>query len=73
MRKGMAHIERLGRSITPARAQRMCFDKRQFPTKNEARDFSQRGARKYGNCAQEPYKCGLCGKFHLATVKAKRT
>lgn len=69
MRKGM---DRLGRSITPARAQRMCLEKRQFHTRNQARDFSLRGEKKYGRSEQEPYRCGLCGKFHLATVKAPR-
>lgn len=70
MRKGMTHIERLGRSITPARAQRMCLDKRQFPTKNEARDFSLRNGKKYGN-EQGSYRCGLCGNFHLFTIKGQ--
>lgn len=70
MRTGM---ERLGREVSAARGKRMCLEKRQFLTSNAARDFSIRGTKRYEHTTQKPYKCGLCGKFHLATVtKAKK-
>lgn len=69
MRKGM---ERLGREVSAARGQRMCLDKKQFQTSNEARDFSIRGQKRYDFVKQKPYRCGLCSKFHLATVREKK-
>lgn len=62
-------MDRLGREVSAARGKRMCLDKRQFLTKNAARDFSILGVKHYDNTVQQPYRCGLCGKFHLATVK----
>lgn len=65
-------FERLGREIQYDRAKRMCLDKREFPTRNEARDFAARGERKMHHTKQKPYRCLLCGKYHLATVRKAR-
>jgi len=66
-------MDRLGFEVPAAKGRRMCLEKRQFLTKNAARDFSIKGVKHYDNSVQQPYRCGLCGKFHLATVrKAKK-
>ncbi len=62
-------LDRLGREVPTARGNRMCLEKRQFLTRNAARDFSIKGVKNYANAPQEPYRCGLCGKFHLTTIK----
>lgn len=64
-------FERLGFDITLKRADRMCLKKKPFDTRTQARDFSLRGAKRYEMQIQKPYKCSLCGKFHLATVKVR--
>lgn len=64
----MKNIERLGRQITVERAQRGCFDKKMFQTRNQARDWAIVGAKKYGNSALEPYRCHLCGHWHLTKL-----
>lgn len=68
MRAGM---ELLGREISPELGKRMCLDKKQFYTRNEARDFASRGFRQLDHTHQKPYKCRLCGYFHLTTVSKK--
>lgn len=50
----------------------MCLDKKPFDSRNEARDFGIRNVKKHGHTNQEPYHCGLCGKFHLATVRTNK-
>lgn len=61
-------IERLGRNFTAETAHRMCMDKRVFDSRNEARDFAIRGEKLYGNVATTPYKCALCGDWHLTSL-----
>lgn len=66
MKTGM---DLLGREIPMTKAKRMCLDKRQFETRNEARDFAIRGFRQLAHTRQKPYRCRLCGKFHLSTIR----
>ncbi len=65
MRRG---IERLGRDISIERAKRGCFEKKMFHTKNQARDWAIVGQKKHGNAATEPYRCHLCGHWHLTKL-----
>ncbi|HET8744301.1 MAG TPA: hypothetical protein VFM98_01760 [Ramlibacter sp.] len=67
-----AGFERIGRTVSLERAKRSCLDKRAYKSRNEARDFAARNRKKYGETADQPYRCTICGKFHLATRKAKR-
>lgn len=65
MKKG---IERLGRDITMERAQRGCFGKKPFDSRNAARDWSKVGVKMFGNAATEPYHCHVCGRWHLTKL-----
>lgn len=64
MKRGMGY---LGILITVQKAERMCFQKRVFKTKNDARDFAARG-RKMGNASTDPYQCPLCRRWHLTSL-----
>lgn len=72
MKREFEGFERIGRQISVDKAKRMCLDKKPFESRNEARDFSIRGHNRHGHTAQKPYKCHVCGKFHLATVRKPR-
>ena len=61
-------IERLGRNFTPETAHRMCMNKKVFDSRNKARDFAIRGKKLYWNSSTTPYKCGLCGGWHLTSL-----
>ncbi|MGE0349825.1 hypothetical protein [Hydrogenophaga sp.] len=65
MKRGM---ERLGRDISIERAKRGCFQKKMFKTRNQARDWAIVGQKKHGNAATEPYRCHLCGHWHLTKL-----
>jgi hypothetical protein len=65
MKSGM---ERIGRNFSPETAHRMCLDKRKFESKNEARDFAIRGKKLHGNNSTDPYRCNLCGGWHLTSL-----
>lgn len=61
--------ERIGRSVHIAQAKRACLNKKRFSSRNEARDKAARQS----NSSPEwyparPYKCTLCGGFHLTTI-----
>ena len=60
-------FDKLGVAISVSKARKMCFNKKSFDTRNDARDYGRRGLKKYGNAATIPYKCPLCGHFHLTT------
>lgn len=64
MRQG---FDRIGRQIGADRAQAGCFDKKRFDSRNKARDFAKRGEKVHGNQPSEPYKCHICGAWHLTT------
>ncbi len=66
--RNLRRMDLLGRDFQPDQAQKMCWDKHKFPTKNEARDFASRGERLNNFGRQESYKCKLCGNFHLTTI-----
>lgn len=63
MRKGM---DKLGVVIALPQAQKMCLTKKRFLTKNEARDWGIHIAKKHGCALQHPYRCELCGKYHVS-------
>ena len=68
-----AGIERLGRNFTPETAHRMCMDKRVFGSRNEARDFAIKGKKLYENNAKlTPYRCRLCGEWHLTSLSKEQ-
>lgn len=58
------HYERIGKTITGQDADRMCLKKKQFRSRNEARDFAIRGEKLYQHVPMTPYKCAICGKWH---------
>jgi hypothetical protein len=71
MRSG---YERIGRTVKLAVAQRSCLDKRRYSSRNDARDAAAKHqVRLVGSADQRPYRCTLCGGFHLATIKPKNT
>lgn len=61
------HEERIGVTVSLFFAKRSCLDKKRFTSRNRARDWAARGNKKYAR-AQEPYRCTLCGGWHLRTV-----
>ena len=61
-------MDRLGIDFTAATADRMCLTKKQFLTKNQARDHALRGQKQFGNDVTVPYKCSICLKFHLTSL-----
>jgi len=65
----LRRIDRVGTAISIQRAHRMCMDKKQFDSKNEARDFGKRGEKRYHSGEMGAYRCPLCKKFHLTTIK----
>ena len=65
MRKGM---DKLGVSIALPQAEKMCLSKKIFDTKNAARDWGIHITKKYGCALQSPYRCELCGKYHVSQI-----
>lgn len=65
MLKGM---EKLGRVIALPQATRLCLSKKQFFSKNQARDWGISIAKKHGCAIQYPYHCELCGKYHVSGI-----
>jgi hypothetical protein len=59
--------DKLGVAISVSKAKKMCFNKKSFDTRNDARDYGRRGVKLYGDAATITYKCPLCGHFHLTT------
>jgi hypothetical protein len=61
-------FERIGRTVTVETAQRGCFGKVRYDSRNAARDKNTKYRKKFpGTPPQRPYRCGLCGGFHLTT------
>lgn len=61
-------FERIGRGVTVEQAKRSCLDKKRYDSRNAARDRAAFIAKKYPDSApQRPYRCTLCGDFHLTT------
>lgn len=65
----LRRMQLIGGQFTSQRARRMCMDKRQFATRNEARDFGKRGDKWFHSGEMGVYRCPLCKKFHLTTLK----
>ena len=61
MRKDRTGFDTLGRDYSLPSVERMCFSKRTFATKNQARDAGL----KY---EQNPYRCPVCHSFHLTSL-----
>lgn len=70
MRQG---FEKLGREIPIQRAERMCLQKRQYATRNEARDAAAKYQKREKTFIARPYKCSLCSLFHLTTQTPEQT
>ena len=61
-------IERIGRTVTVEAAQKGCFGKVRYDSRNAARDRATKYRKKYPDePKQRPYRCTLCGAFHLTT------
>lgn len=67
MRSG---YDRIGRSVTIEHAKRSCLDKRPYQSRNMARDAAAKNLRTFGT-ATKPYRCTLCGLFHLTTIRPR--
>lgn len=62
-------IQRLGKDFTAATAQRQCFQKKLFHSRNAARDFNARmEATLQDHKPQTPYRCQICGEWHLTSL-----
>lgn len=68
MKREFQGFQRVGREIPVARAINGCFEKKPFESRNAARDWAARGRKKYGNTASEPYRCHICGLWHLTSL-----
>lgn len=68
MRREHEGFERVGREIPVDRAVSGCFEKKTFDSRNEARDWSARKAKKYPSTARNPYHCHICGLWHLTSL-----
>lgn len=58
-------FERIGRTVTIEHAHRSCLDKVGYSNRNDARDNAAKIARKFKSKPMRPYRCTLCGGFHL--------
>ena len=61
-------IDRVGREIPLDRAQRGCFEKKEFESRNHARDYAARKSKEFPATAKNPYHCHVCGKWHLTKL-----
>lgn len=68
MKREFEGFERVGREIPVDRAVSGCFEKKPFDSRNQARDWAARGTKLYGHAASEPYKCHICGRYHLTSL-----
>ena len=59
--------DRLGRDFKPQTAQRMCFDKVPYDSRNKARDAAAHLAKTRGFDVH-PYRCQVCRRFHLTSL-----
>jgi hypothetical protein len=65
MRSG---FDRIGRTVTVEHAVRSCLDKVRYGSRNDARDRATKIAHKFPDSKpQRPYRCTLCGDWHLTT------
>lgn len=61
-------FERIGRTVTVEAAQKACFGKVRYDSRNAARDKATKYRKRYPEAPpQRPYRCTLCGDFHLTT------
>lgn len=72
MKRQFEGFERVGRQISTERAVRGCFDKRTYDTKNQARDHGKRAEKTHNNPPMEPYKCHVCGLWHLTSLRKEQ-
>lgn len=64
---------KLGKEIPVQRAEKQCFQKKPFDAKNKARDWGLHMQKTYGGELQTPYKCPVCGRYHLTSQSAEVT
>lgn len=61
-------MENIGRTVTVEHAKRSCLDKKHYASRNDARDSAAKMARKFRDSTRlRPYRCTLCGGFHLTS------
>jgi hypothetical protein len=61
-------FDRIGRTVTVEAAKRQCLDKQRYDSRNAARDRAAHIAKKFKDSKpQRPYRCTLCGDWHLTT------
>lgn len=61
-------FERIGRTVTVETAQKGCFGKVRYESRNIARDRATKLKKKYPDSPrQRPYRCTLCGGVHLTS------
>jgi hypothetical protein len=61
-------FERIGFTVTVETAQKGCFGKVRYYSRNAARDKATKYRKKFPETPpQRPYRCILCGDFHLTT------
>lgn len=67
-----AGYERIGRSVTVGQAKRKCLDKIRYSSRNKARDTAARKANTHPDWqALSPYRCTICGGWHLTTSQKR--
>lgn len=66
-------LAKLGKEIPVHRAEKQCFQKKLFMTKNKARDWGIHMQKTYGGALQAPYKCPVCGNYHLTSQTPEET
>ena len=65
----MTHgIDHIGKNMPYDSAKHMCFVKKIFDTRNDARDFAKRNLKREGWKDQTPYRCPICSKWHLTSL-----
>jgi hypothetical protein len=60
-------FDRIGHDVTIEHAKRSCLDKRKYDGRNEARNEAVKLAKRHGTPKMRPYRCTLCGGFHLTS------
>lgn len=61
-------FERVGHDIAAYNAQRMCFDKKCYPSRNKARDAAARRSKLTDGQVYSSYHCRICHDYHLTSI-----